>query len=107
MADQLLLITSLRLLAAVIAAWPGTIIGLLAPFQVATAKPLTLLNPILPALFLLMGLGSGLLTACAAIVAVAVIDAFVVIHILPWWSCAAIVLSFACVSYTLKRDWAS
>lgn len=107
MADNLLLITFLRLLAACISASIGIIIGLLAPFQVAHPKPLMLLNPILPVVILFMGLGSGLITACAALLAVAVVVFFVVIHELPWWSCAVIVLSFAGVSYTVKTAWTS
>jgi hypothetical protein len=105
--DKLLLITFLRLLVAFISAWFGIIIGLLAPFQIAPTQPLTLLNPILPAVFLFMGLRSTLLTACVASLALILVILFVVIHKLPWWLFLAIIGAFAGLSYTLKTAWAS
>jgi hypothetical protein len=107
MTSNPLLISFLRLLVAYLLAWFGIVIGLLAPFQIAPTQPSMLLNPILPAVYLLMGLCSTILTACVAILAVAAVVAFVIIHKLPWWSCAAIFLSFAALAYTLKNAWAS
>ncbi|MDP3508858.1 MAG: hypothetical protein Q8T09_12780 [Candidatus Melainabacteria bacterium] len=107
MSGNLLLIFFLRFLAAFISAWIGIIIGLLAPFQVAPTQPLTLLNPILPASFLFMGLCSTFLTACVAGLAVFVFALFVIMYKLPWWLCAVIIAAFAAVSYTVKTAWAS
>ncbi len=107
MSVNLLLLIFLRFLAAFVSAWVGIVIGLLAPFQVAPTQPETLLNPILPASFLFMGLCSTFLTACVAGLSVFIFALFVIVYKLPWWLCAFIVAAFTGVSYTVKTAWAS